>query len=136
MTWSDLPLKPTSRMLRQFSAALLVLFAAMAARQAARGHATAGWVLGGIAFIGVVGLIIPSSVRMLFIGSTVLAFPVGWVVTQVVLGLMYYVVLTPLALVFRWRGRDELQLRRRQERASFWIERREEPKPERYLKQF
>ncbi len=55
--------------------------------------------------------------------------------TQVVLALMFYVVLTPLALVFRWRGRDALQLRPARGN-SYWITRQKEQDVGRYLKQF
>jgi multisubunit Na+/H+ antiporter MnhG subunit len=73
----------------------------------------------------------------LFIGATVIAFPIGWAVTQAVLAVMFYLVLTPVAVVFRTRGRDELQLRREsKESSSFWIPRGDPPEPGRYLKQF
>ena len=96
------------------------LFLAMALRQAfAHGHPTAGWMLGAIACIGLLGLLKPFIVRWLFIGATVAAFPIGWLVTQLMLAIMFYLVLTPVALVFRWRGRDELQLKRKTEQARF-----------------
>ena len=137
MKWSNLPLKPTPRVLRQFAAAWLVFFLAAAAQQMfLRRHATAAGVLGAIALIGLAGLVKPSAVRWLFVGATVAAFPIGWVMTQVVLMVMFYAVLTPLALVFRWRGRDELQLRRRPGQTSFWMTRPPERDVRRYLKQF
>ena len=66
---------------------------------------------------------------------TIVAFPIGWVVTQLVLALMFYGVLSPLAIVFRWRGRDALQLRKR-DRETFWVVRDKPTPPEKYLKQF
>jgi hypothetical protein len=135
--WFHLPLKPTPRVLRQFAAAWLVFFLAVAAQQMfLRNRVTAAAVLAAIALIGLVGLLKPTAVRWLFVTATVVAFPIGWVMTQVVLAVMFYVVLTPLALVFRWRGRDELQLRRKPGQTSFWIARRPEQDVKRYLKQF
>ncbi len=137
MKWFHLPLKPTPRVLRQFAAAWLVFFLALAAQQMfLRNRVTAAGVLGAIALIGLVGLVKPSAVRWLFVGATVAAFPIGWVMTQVVLAVMFYIVLTPLALVFRWRGRDELQLRHKPEQTGFWSTRRPEQDVKRYLKQF
>jgi hypothetical protein len=137
MKWFHLPLKPTPRVLRQFAAAWLVFFLAVAAQQMfLRNRVTAAAVLAAIALIGLAGLWKPSAVRWLFVGATVAAFPIGWVMTQVVLAVMFYVVLTPLALVFRWRGRDELQLRRRPGQTGFWITRCPERDVKRYLKQF
>ena len=137
MNWSDLPLKPTPRVLRQFAAAWTVVFLALGLHQAlVRGHPAAGLVLGAVSAIGLVGLFRPASVRWLFVGATVAAFPVGWLVTWLVLAIMFYLVLTPVALVFRWRGRDALQLRRKPGCASFWITRSDTPDAGRYLKQF
>ena len=137
MKWFDLPLKPTPRVLRQFAAAWLVFFLAAAAQQMFLRHcATAAGVLGAIALVGLVGLLKPFAVRWLFVGATIAAFPIGWTMTQLALAVMFYVVLTPLALVFRWRGRDELQLRRKPGQSSFWITRLPERDVKRYLKQF
>jgi hypothetical protein len=137
MKWFHLPLKPTPRVLRQFATAWLGFFLVAAAQQMfVRGRAAAACVLGAIALIGLVGLLKPSAIRWLFVGASVAAFPIGWVMTQVVLAVMFYAVLTPVALVFRWRGRDELQLRHRPEQASFWTTRRREQDVKRYLKQF
>src|SRR5690349_18781026 len=110
MTWSDLPLNPTPRSLRQFSAAWLVFFLCLAARQYfVRGHHTAGVLLGLLAMlIGLAGLIRPAAVRWIFVVSMVLAFPIGWLISQFMLALLFFVVLTPVALLFRLRGRDLL----------------------------
>ena len=137
MTWFDLPLKPTTRALRQFAGSWLVLFVILALRQSvARHHPASGWVFAAIALVGLLGLLKPAAVRWIFIGATVAVFPIGWAVTQTVLAVMFYLVLTPLAVLFRLRGRDELRLRGKPEESSLWIERKDPPKPERYLKQY
>jgi Saxitoxin biosynthesis operon protein SxtJ len=137
MKWSDLPLRPTHRVLRQFAAAWLVFFLALALNQWLRHrHPTLGMILSAVALLGLAGLFKPPAVRWLFVGATVVTFPIGWVVSHILLGAMFYLVFTPLALVFRWRGRDELQLRRRREKSSFWVTRADPPEAGRYLKQF
>ena len=137
MNWSDLPLKPTPRVLRQFAAAWTVVFLALGLHQAlVRGHPATGLVFSAVSVVGLVGLFRPASLRWLFVGATIAAFPVGWLVTWLVLAIMFYLVLTPVALVFRWRGRDALQLRRKSEGASFWTTRSDLPDAGRYLKQF
>jgi hypothetical protein len=137
MKWSDLPLKPTARVLRQFSVAWLLLFAALAARQGLLRHQpSAALALGLVALLGGVGLFKPGAIRWLFIGATVAAFPIGWAVTQLMLMIMFFLVLTPLALVFRLMRRDELQLRQAPGRPSYWTARGAPPEPGRYLKQY
>ena len=46
----------------------------------------------------------------------VLAFPIGWTVSQVILLLMFYGLFTPIGLVFRLIGRDPLHRARRRRR--------------------
>jgi hypothetical protein len=132
---SKLPLSPTPRMLRQFAAGWLVCFLALAFRFGLLHHAPLGLRLAVISVAGIIGLLAPRALRWPFVVLTVAAFPIGWVMTQLVLALMFYCVLTPVAWVFRWRGRDALQLRQR-DRATFWAERNEQTPPEKYLKQF
>jgi hypothetical protein len=122
MRWSDLPLKPSRRVLRQFAAAWLVFFLAVGVfRYVARGQHQLGIVFGVVAVVaGLMGLIRPAAVRWLFVGATVLAFPIGWVVSQVMLSVMFYGILTPLAVLFRIRGRDLLALRPTPNRQTFW----------------
>src|ERR1019366_10034712 len=122
MKWSDLPLKPTARMLRQFAAAWLIFFLAVGVyRYVARGQHQVGIGVGLMAIVvGVTGLIRPAAVRWLFVGATVLAFPIGWVVSHIMLAVMYYGIITPLAVWFRIRGRDLLSRKPAPNRASFW----------------
>ena len=122
MKWSDLPLKPTARALRQFAGAWLILFlAAGVHRYVVRGQHQVGIAVGGVAIvIGLLGLIRPAAMRWLFVGATVLAFPIGWVVSQIMLAVMYYGIITPLAVWFRIRGRDLLSRKPAPNRPSFW----------------
>jgi hypothetical protein len=136
MKFSHLPLKPTLRALRQFAAAWLALFLVLALRALMRGHPVAAGVFGAVALMGLVGLWRPAAIRWLFIGAMVAAFPVGWLVTQLMLAIMFYLVLTPVAVIFRLRGRDELRLRSKPAQSSHWVERGEPSKAENYLKQF
>ena len=132
---SELPLNPTRRVLRQFAGGWLVCFLALAFRFGLLKQAHAGEILALVSFAGVLGLIVPRLLHWPFVVLTIAAFPIGWMVTQLVLAVMFYCVLSPLALFFRWRGRDVLQLRQR-EATTYWVTRETQPPPEKYLKQF
>ena len=111
MNWSDIPLQPTPRALRQFAAAFLVFFLAFGAHQyLVRKHLSVGLALMALALaIGLLGLIKPAGVRWLFVGWMVVAFPIGWLISFLALLLLFYGIITPLALLFRLRGRDLLR---------------------------
>jgi hypothetical protein len=125
MRWSDIPRHPTTRTLRGFAGIWLGWFGGLgAAAWFARGdHATALvlWVVA--AAVGPLGLIAPALVRPVFVGAMVVTFPIGWVVSHVLLGAVFYCLFTPLGVLFRWAGRDPLGLRRIQAE-SYW-----QPKP-------
>jgi len=52
-----------------------------------------------------------------------------------VLGVAYYLLFTPLALVFRLIGRDALSLKRRSDARTYWAPRNGTQEPRRYLRQ-
>ncbi len=125
-------------MLRQFAAMCLIFFLGMAAWQGLVKHHTTVAVICAVLglVLGPVGLIRPQSLKPIFVGWMYLAFPIGWVVSHVVLGVLFYGLFTPVGLVFRLMGRDTLVLRRPEAAASYWV-----PKPiatdkRRYFSQF
>ncbi len=61
----------------------------------------------------------------------------GKVVSPIVLGAIFFLLLTPVALVTRAFGRDELRLKRKADQESYWIDRVPSgPKPESFKNQF
>jgi hypothetical protein len=66
----------------------------------------------------------------------VAAFPIGWVISQTMLLLMFYGIITPVALFLRLRGRDSLYLRRPQNAATFWLPKQTPTDVRSYLRQY
>jgi hypothetical protein len=138
MRWSDLPVDPPPRTLRQFAGLFLTVFGALAAWEGvAKGRPVLGAVLGGLALVvGVVGLWRPNLVRPVYVGGVVLTFPIGWVVSQVVLALIYFGIFTPVGLIFRLAGRDALQRAWRPKLPSYWSPKPTATDPRGYFRQF
>jgi hypothetical protein len=75
-------------------------------------------------------------VRLIYVGWMVLAFPIGWTISQIMLAVMFIGLFAPIGLIFWLVGRDPLHRTRCPGRESFWV-----PKPapadlRRYFKQF
>jgi hypothetical protein len=123
MRWSDIPFHPSEKTLRQFAGIWLAFFGALAAWQNFVHHRpTLGLVLAALALtVGPLGLVRPRWVGPVYVGWMVLAFPIGWTVSHLVLALVYFGLFTPLALFFRIRGRDPLRRRRDPGAASYYI---------------
>jgi hypothetical protein len=116
------PFKPSDKMLRQFSGLCILFFGAIAARQEFHHHRhTAALIFLLLAVtIGPLGLIAPRAVKPIFVGWMAVAYPIGWLVSRIVLGALYYLLFTPVALFFRLTGRDALRLKPAPVAASYW----------------
>lgn len=137
MRLADIPLNPSQRMLRQFSAAWIIVFLIWAwFFEFRRGNHTVAAVFVSLAPFGAVGLRWPAVMKWPFLITSFVTFPIGWIISQLVLLVMFYAILTPVGLLLRWRGRDELQVRKDSARTSYWHDRGDPPPPENYLKQF
>jgi hypothetical protein len=110
-------------MLRQFSGLWIIFFGAIAARQEYHHHHhTAALVLAVLAFtLGPLGLVWPRAMKPIFVGWMGLAYPIGWVVSRVVLSLIFFGLFTPVAWVFRLKGRDALRMRPHPQAATYWV---------------
>ena len=137
MQWSDVTRTPPPRQLRQFGALWLVFFLGMAAARWWHGHVDLWtWVLAvGAVTIGVAGMLVPAFIRPIFTGWMILAFPIGWTVSRLALGTIFFGIMAPLGGVFRARGRDPLRLRR-ENRASYWTAKRQPGSANDYFRQF
>src|SRR5947209_8661384 len=110
MQWSDIPRNPPARTLRQFAGLWLVCFGLLAAWEGwGRGRPHAALLLAGLALtVGPLGLVKPAWVRPVFVGWMVLVFPVGWLVSRLLLAVVFYGLLTPMGLLLRLLGHDPL----------------------------
>jgi hypothetical protein len=138
MKWSDIPRNPSHRVLRQFAGAWLVFFLAWAAYQGlVKSRVPLGIGLAILAVaVGIVGLIRPGAVRWLFVGWMILAFPIGWLISQLTLLLMFFGIITPFALFFRIIGRDPLRRKEPPGTTSYWTVKEQPADPRRYFRQY
>src|SRR6476660_8169932 len=103
MQWSDVTRPPSRRHLRQVRGDLVVGLRTIAAWRA--WHGATGLVTSIVAVaagaVGVAGLVWPSLVRVIYTTWMMAAFPIGWLVSRVVLAIVFYLLFTPFAFVFR-----------------------------------
>jgi hypothetical protein len=138
MRWTDIPFDPPRATLRQFAGLCLVVFGGMALWQAlVRGHVGAGVILAILALtIGPLGLARPEWVRSIYVGWMIAVFPIGWLVSQVILAVMFYGLFVPTGLIFKLIGRDPMQRTRSTGLKSYWTPKTTPSDLSRYFKQF
>lgn len=126
---------PTNRQLRQFAGLCWLALPSL-------GYLWGGnWpVVGGLAAIGsclaVLGYIQPAFIRPLFLAIILVTMPIGFVVGELALVLIYFLLVLPLAMVFRLMGRDALLRRREPTAQSYWRDKQQPKSIASYYRQF
>lgn len=131
--------KPTKRELQQFGGIWFPAFLLLAGWFAFRRleSQTAAAILWSAAVLVVpLGWLAPGLFRHLFVGWMCAAWPIGWVVSHMILAVTYYLVLTPIGLILRLTGHDPLKRRFEREATTYWVPHRERPGAEHYFRQF
>jgi hypothetical protein len=122
---------------RHFGALFSVAFAALAAVSYFRGGHAYPWLLGASGLFAIVTLAKPHLLRPLNALWMRLAALLNRVVSPLVLGAIFYVVLTPVGVIQRLAGRDTMRRKRDSQAQSYWIPREPPgPPPESLRNQF
>lgn len=96
------------------------------------------YLTGGVAItLAFLTILLPLSLATLNSAWYKLGLLLGRIVNPIVLGVIFFLLLTPIAVLMRWQGRDALRLRKSSNRDSYWIHRDPEGlKPESFKNQF
>jgi len=81
-------------------------------------------------------LLWPQGNRPLFVAMSLVAFPIGFVLSHVVLAILFFGILTPVGLLFRLLGRDPLARGFEPDRSSYWVDLPKVASKKEYFKQF
>ncbi|HSR54474.1 MAG TPA: SxtJ family membrane protein [Acidobacteriota bacterium] len=129
---------PSLRELRQFGLIWVTFFSAAAAFYGYRSSdwMTAGWLWTGAMVLAAAGFAVPAWMRLLYLGLSYAAFPIGWLASHVLLAIIYYLVVTPIGLLMRLLGHDPLQRGLDEKRSSYWNEQEPSLPSQRYFRQF
>jgi saxitoxin biosynthesis operon SxtJ-like protein len=127
-----------ARMLRQFAAAWLILFVSLSCwnlYHVQRGSAITFAVLA--LAVGPLGLVRPRAIQPLFATLIALTKPIGIVMTRLILGVVFYGLFTPIAIVFKVMRRDALNRSRDGgARYTYWVPRSLRADARRYFRQY
>ena len=85
--------------------------------------------------LGIIGLVYPNRLRLGLMVIMALTHPIGSFVSFVVLGIYFYLVFTPFALLKRMLGRDTLSLKHSGEQSSYWKDNEDKNSKESYFRQ-
>jgi len=74
--------------------------------------------------------------RIIYLGLVLVTFPIGWVISMILLTAFYFLLLMPLGFIFRLLGRDPLCRRFDPDAKSYWLARQEPESLDRYFHQY
>jgi hypothetical protein len=143
----ELNLRPDRRVLRQFGFFALGgfgLLALMAFREAgvfALGLGVARVPLAcGLFALGLVSglcsLLSPKANLPIYVAISLITYPLGVLLSLVILGFLYFAIFGTVALALRLSGRDPLARARDKRADSYWSTHRPNPSNDRYFRQF
>ena len=125
MTIADFNIKPSAKILREFGIIALFGFGLVGALLGLKWEAwTASyvlWALGAVSFV--LALVQPRLLLPLYVVLMVVAFPIGFVISNVILLALYFGLFTPYSMVLRLIGRDTMKRKFEPEAESYWIDR-------------
>ncbi|AGA31471.1 SxtJ family membrane protein [Singulisphaera acidiphila] len=138
MSLTPIDWRPDAAKLAQFSKITMVFLAMGVAPLAyLRGRPTlaaACWV--AAVTCRLIGAWRPTALKPVYLGLTLATWPIGWVISHLALGIVYYGVITPIALVFRLLGRDAMPRRFDRDAPTYWEPYDPDHGLDRYLRQF
>jgi hypothetical protein len=128
--------QPDARTFRSFGLVVGSVFLLIAVWPQVRGHGdvrTWAMVLG--ATLVIAALVAPSALRYPYHGWMRLGAVLGWINSRIILGGIFFLIITPMALWRRMRGQDALALRPEPESATYRVQ-SDARQPDHLLHQF
>ena len=143
----EINFNPDKRTLRQFGVIAFVGFGVLAVLayyeklvfSFGLGNARTPLVL-TFAAIGTIALLFsllaPKANRFLYVGLSLLAFPIGFVLSYVVMGTLFFLIIGPIAVLFRLFGRDPMHRDYDRDAPTYWQEARPPRDKDSYFHQY
>jgi hypothetical protein len=138
MALVDINWTPSKKDLRVFALLLIVFGAVIASLVYFKyDQQTAGrWVLIVSAALGLLGACVPTLIRPVYVTWMALAFPIGWTISHIMMGIVFYLVITPIGFIMKACGRDPMRRRLDRSCQSYWLRRESSDDVKRYFRQF
>jgi hypothetical protein len=139
MSWIDdefRKLDRSARALRRFGYLVGAIFLLLGCLLLWR-HRGLGWPLTPVgAFLIIAAALAPLTLKWVYVPWMILAAALGWIVTRILLAIVFFLVVTPIGLLQRFFGKRPIEIAFRTHAVSYWQTRAAPPAPKDYEKQF
>ena len=120
---TEIPVSATPREVRNFGLLFGAISALIAGYVRFTGSEGWGWLLVAAVFFLTTAFIGHPFLRPIYVAWMTLAFVLGWVNTRLLLGLCFYLILTPTGLILKLLGKDSLNQKIDRLSVSYWKKR-------------
>ena len=128
---------PTRQEVRKFGILFAGICVAVGTYLFYKDNTAWSWAALGAAFFAATGLFAYPVLRPIYTGWMKFAFALGWINTRILLGIFFYLIITPIALFMRLVGKDILDRKIDHSAKTYWKKRERVPfDPKRMEHQF
>ena len=93
-----------------------------------RGESPRLWALIAGGLLVMLGAVVPQSLKQIYAGWMKLGHALGWVNTRIILGIIYYGLITPMGVAMRLMGKDPMRLAFKQDASTYRVLRTPRPR--------
>lgn len=116
--------KITKKDLRQFGIGVGVILIILGTIHFFKHNVKVSYILCSISVLSLIsGIFFPKILRPIYKVFLKVTHAIGWFNTKVILGVLYYLLLTPIGLTMKLFGKDILSVKIHKNQESYWIKR-------------
>ena len=116
-------IQATRKDVRKFGMTFAILTLVIASFAFYKGSDSGMWFLGGSVFFLATGLLAYPVLKPIYIGWMTFAHALAWVNTRIIMSISFYLLMTPVGLIFRILKKDLLGIRLDKQASSYWVKR-------------
>ena len=139
MALVSLNLKPSNKQLRDFGLISLCMCTVIGLLLLELGKIPSK----GLVILFLIGLVMfvlsrisDALIKPVYLAMVILTFPIGWIISHLVMGLFFYVIVTLIAVLFKIIGRDPLYRKFDPQADTYWLTYKHKRSAKDYFHQF
>ncbi len=129
--------RPTHRGIKYFGVTMLIAFALTGIVLLLAGrYRSAGWICGCGFALGILCYLIPPIGKLVYFVWMAVTYVLGRIVSPIVTAIIFYLLVTPIALVNRLTGKDRLRLKKPKDSSTYFVDHTDAQDKESMRRQF
>ena len=129
-------IKTTKKVLRDFGLILAIVLAIFGGISLWKESESYKYLFPGSGASLILAMLLPNVLKFIYLPWMTVATIIGWVMTRVILKMLYYLILTPIGIAMKLFGKDILDEKINKDKPSYWVPRDKTILKEQFERQF